>query len=148
MKPFDALDLNPTTGKLRTFGIVACVVFACLAFSLERGMYPFRHDLGAARAGLTWLLAALSVSSGLFALITPRLNRFLFVALSLLTFPIHFVVGHILMAALFFGLIAPLAAFQRLLGRDALRLRGSRRPDSYWTTASPARPAADYFRQY
>lgn len=52
--------------------------------------------------------------------------------------------GHVLVAVVFFGLLTPLALVLRLFGRDRLQLRLDRAAPSYWIarTASEGRQTA------
>jgi uncharacterized protein YjeT (DUF2065 family) len=130
------LDLNPDPGTLRRFGILACVIFGLFGAMAHREVF------------VAAALVVIGVLSGLFALIAPRANRPLFVGLSLATFPVGFIVSHLLLALLFFGVIAPIALGMRLGGRDALRRRGQPFAESYWVRVRRSRRMRDYFRQY
>lgn len=147
------LDLRPPTRVLRQFGLVALVAFGvlgALAF-FERGLFSpslFPQGLGNVRIPITVVLASLGLLSGVLAFVRPTANRPLFVALSVITYPIGVVVSVVVLAVLFFGLFAPLGLFFRLVGRDALRRRRDPSATTYWTPAPPKRPKSDYFKQY
>lgn len=147
------LDLRPPPRVLRQFGLVALVAFGTLAAlaSFERGLFSpslFPSGLGAARLPLTIGLASVGLVSGVLAFVRPSANRPLFVALSVITYPIGVVVSLVVLATLFFGLFAPLGLLFRVVGRDALRRRRDPDATSYWTPAPPKRPKSDYFKQY
>ena len=61
--------------------------------------------------------------------------------------PIGWTVTHLVLAAIFYGLITPMGVLMRGFGRDRLRLRGDRPAESYWTEHDPADDTARYFRQ-
>ena len=84
----------------------------------------------------------------MFSLVYPPANRPLFVGLSLLAYPIGFVLSHVILAALFFLLIAPIALLFRLRGRDLMQRRYDPGAPSYWAAARPTPPPSRYFRQF
>ncbi len=148
-----SLDLDPPPRVLRQFGLVALVAFVALgalAYA-ERGLFSdafFPGGLGAARLPVALGLAGLGLLVAAFALVRPSANRPLFVALSVLTYPIGVVVSFAVLAVVYFGLFAPLGLFFRLIGRDALHRAREPRAKTYWTKAPPKRDKADYFKTY
>lgn len=139
-----SLDLDPTPRALRQFGAIALVVFGALALLawLEVG-WPART--GPVGVGV---FASVALLSGLFALVFPRGNRPLFVLLAVVSFPIGFVVSHVVLATIYFGLFTPIGLLRRALGKDPLGLRRDPRAKSHWTAARPPRDKNDYFRQF
>jgi hypothetical protein len=63
-------------------------------------------------------------------------------------FPIGWVVSHLILALIFYGLFTPLAALFRLTGRDTLHRRPQPELDSYFVPKSTPADAASYLRQY
>ena len=97
-----------------------------------------------------WLvgsLAAAGVAMAVVSIAAPRLLRPVFVGASLLAFPIGFVVGEVLLAAIYFLVFTPIAIMFRLIGRDALDRRIDRSAVSYWRPKTQPRDVASYFRQ-
>lgn len=142
------IDWNPEPRILRQFGWIALVGFGALAAMAWFERFVFGFGLGDQRVLVAGLLAALAVLSFLFGLAWPRGNRPVFVLLSLVTFPIGFVLSYVILGALFFGLFAPIALVFRLIGRDPLKRKLEPDAESYWTPAAPSRPKSDYFKQY
>ena len=134
-------DVNfaPPARTLRQFAGLWLLFFAGLAAA--RGL----------RDGLTALalgLAALALTVGPLGLWRPALVRPVYVAATLLTFPLGWVMSRLLLATLYYGVFTPLGLLLRLLGRDALRLRPCPQEASYWV-AKPAPPdVSRYFRQF
>jgi hypothetical protein len=62
--------------------------------------------------------------------------------------PIGWAVSHLLLAGVFYLLIAPLGLAIRLSGRDKLQMRPEPSAATYWTPRPPAPPADRYFRQF
>ena len=79
------------------------------------------------------------------ALVTSA--RFAYIGLTLLSYPIGFVLSYLIMGTLFFGMIAPVAIFFRAIGRDSMRRRYEPEAESFWSDARPARSKESYFRQ-
>ncbi len=95
---------------------------------------------------LPWL--ALGGASLAFSLLWPPGNRPLFVLMSLVTYPIGFVVSHLALAILFFGVLTPVGLLFRLLGRDPLARRFEPDQPSYWVSLPRVTSKRDYFRQF
>jgi Saxitoxin biosynthesis operon protein SxtJ len=142
------INFRPDERTLRHFGWIALGGFGLLALCAWNGWLVFRHGLGAWRETVSFVLAALGVSSALFSLVLPRANAALFVGLSLLAFPIGFVLSYVIMATLFYVVIAPVGFVMRRFGLDPMDRRFLREAPTYWRDARPPRAKADYFKQF
>ena len=142
------IDFNPDTKTLRQFGFIAFVGFGALAALAYYEKLVFAFGLGDARLAVAASLAALGVLALVLGLVAPRANRLLYVGLSLLAFPIGFVLSYVIMGALYFLIIGPIAVALRLAGRDPMRRARDPQAASYWTPARPARDKESYFHQY
>jgi hypothetical protein len=142
------LDLNPEPRTLRQFGFIACGAFALLgALALWRGGL-FGLDFGTALRPVAFGLFAVGALSALLSLVAPRANRPLWVALTLVAYPIGLVVSYLLMGFLFFGVLTPVNLVFRSIGRDALHRGFDREARSYWIERSGDVPLERYFRQF
>ncbi len=142
------IDFNPDTKTLRQFGAIAFVGFGALAALAYYEKLVFAFGLGDARLAVAASLAALGLLALVLGLVAPRANRLLYVGLSLLAFPIGFVLSYVIMGALYFLIIGPIAIALRLAGRDPMRRARDPQAASYWTPARPARDKESYFHQY
>jgi saxitoxin biosynthesis operon SxtJ-like protein len=142
------LNLRPNERTLRQFGWIALCGFGLLALCAWKGWLVFRHGLGDLRTTVTAALAGLGVVSALFSLVFPRANAPLFVGLSLVAFPIGFVLSYVIMATLFYVVIAPVGFVMRLFGLDPMDRRFLPQAATYWVDARRPRAKADYFKQY
>lgn len=126
-----------TTRTLRQFAVLCLLVFALLGYwqGWSRG-----------NAATGWVFAVLAVVLGLGGLAWPQLVRPVFAGLSAITFPIGWVLSHVLLALLYFGLFTPLALLFRLIGRDALALRRRVDRPTYWATKPMPTDLKSYFR--
>ncbi|MGD8316461.1 MAG: SxtJ family membrane protein [Myxococcales bacterium] len=141
------INFDPDTKTLRQFGVIAFGGFGILAILAYHRMFVFA-GLGDARVSVALSLALLGLAALAFSVVAPRANRFLYVGLSLLAFPIGFVLSYVIMGALYFLVIGPIAIVMRALGRDPLHRRYQPDAPSYWTRARPARDKESYFHQY
>lgn len=100
------------------------------------------------RTTVALTLGAVAAVVGLLGLVAPRVVRPIYVGWMVAAFPIGWVVSHLILALIFYGLFTPISLFFRLIGRDALQ-RGPRPDlDSYYLPKpTPADPAL-YLRQY
>lgn len=142
------INWNPDDGTLRRFGFIALGGFGFLAACAWYERLLFAFGLGEARLAVTVVLGALAAASALFSLVAPRANRPIYVGLSVLTFPIGFVMSYVIMGLLFFGIFAPVGAILRLLGKDPMQRALRKDQKSYWSEARPPRPNESYFRQF
>jgi hypothetical protein len=72
----------------------------------------------------------------------------LYVVLTLVAFPIGFVLSHVLIAVIYYLVITPIGLLFRLVGRDAMLRRPDPSLPSYWHARPTSRPAASYFKLY
>ena len=115
-------------GSNRSFGFTIAVV--CLLIAL----WPLVRG-GSPRA---WLLL-IGLGFALAAQFRPALLASLNQAWFKLGLVLHRVTNPVIMAALFYGVLTPIAAIFRLMGRDPLGLRQDKNAASYWA----AHPAAE-----
>jgi hypothetical protein len=142
------INLHPDDRILRQFGWIALGGFGLLALCAWNEWLVFRHGLGAAREPVAFALLGLGALSALFSLVFPKANAPIFVGLSIVAFPIGFVLSYVIMATLFYVVIAPVGAVMRLFGMDPMNRRMLPKAATYWVDARPARAKADYFKQF
>ncbi|HEV3120298.1 MAG TPA: SxtJ family membrane protein [Isosphaeraceae bacterium] len=133
------IPLAPTNRVLRQFAGMWLAVFGGLAAyeSLWRGRLAWAATLG-----------VLALVVGPLGLVRPRAIRLVFVGAMILAFPIGWVVSHVLLAVVFFGLFLPVALVFRLKGRDALRLKPQTGLETYWLPKTEPADVAQYYKQF
>jgi hypothetical protein len=142
------LNLDPDRRTLRQFGFIAFAIFGLLgALVLWKGKI-LGIDLGTAARPVAYTLWGVGILSALFSLVAPRANRFLFLGLIVVTYPIGFVMSYVLMGAIFFLVILPVGLVFRLIGRDPLHRKLDPRAETYWVPHRKAENVERYFRQY
>ena len=95
-------------------------------------------------AGILLIVAGVLPLAGL---LFPPLLRWSYVLLSYITYPIGFVVSHVVLAILYYLVFTPVGLIMRLLRYDPLTRRLDPKAASYWQERPKPGPAADYFRQ-
>jgi len=142
------INFNPDRRTLRQFGVIAFLGFGVLAALAYYERLVFAFGLGDARVPLTAGFAVVGSLALLFSLVAPKANRFIYLGLALLSFPIGFVLSYLIMGALFFLIIGPIAVLMRLFGRDAMHRRYDPKAATYWSSARRPRDKESYFHQY
>jgi len=122
------IDLHPERRKLRQFAAILGGVALLLAIFKAR----------------VWALVA---AYGFLSVIVPQFAYPAYVALTIVTFPIGWIVSRVMLALLYYGVLTPIGLVQRLFRRDVLRIRRSN-AESYWETVEPERDPASYLRQF
>lgn len=143
------IQWHPDRGQLRGFGLICVVVFVALGAWVRLAHTVFWLELGPDTArGVAigfWMVAA---GCGGLAAVAPTMLRPLYLLLTVIGLPIGFVIAHVVMAMVFFGLFTPIGLVFRLIGRDALERRLDRNASTYWVPRRPAASASRYFRQF
>lgn len=142
------IDLKPDDRTLRQFGYIALVGFGALAAMAWFEVLIFGFGLGGARSTVAIVLAALAGLSFVQSVIYPKANWPIYIGLTLLAFPIGFVLSYVIMGTLFYGLITPIGLLMRLGGRDPLMRRFEPDAQSYWVQSRSDRGKESYFKQF
>jgi hypothetical protein len=142
------IDWRPDARTLRQFGWIAVVGFSFLAVIAWLEVFVFAFGLGEARPWVAGGFAAVAVVSGLFSLFAPTANLPIYLTLTVLSYPIGFVLSYVIMGVLFFGMITPAGLIFKLLGRDPMHRRFDREASSYWVDPRPRRGKESYFKQF
>src|SRR5579883_2339820 len=133
------INFRPQVKTLRQFAVLWAVFLSGIA--IWQWLAHSRLVLGAA-------LLIVGLGVGAFGLARPAGIRWLFVGLTVATFPIGWLMSSLLFAALFYLVFSPLALIFRLVGRDAIDRRFDKDAKSYWVEKPKAPDVRRYFRQY
>jgi len=133
-----SIQWNPERKQLRQFaGIWFPAFCALVGWSIARKTGHW-HDVE-----MGWIVAgAISIAG----LIFPPIIRPVFVGLILLTYPIGWVVSHLLLGAIFYGVVTPIGISLRLAGHDPLQLKAPL-GNSLWKSSVGKTDPAGYLRQ-
>lgn len=133
------IPTNPSERDLRWFGGLGMLFAWGIA-----GWLLFRHDARGWAVGLI----ALGLIAGLLALIRPQLLKWVYIGWMWAVFPIGWLIAHILLAVVYYGVLTPVGLLLRLAGHDPLQRRPDRQATSYWRPRTRERKPSDYFRQF
>jgi len=146
---FFEINFRPDRRMLRSFGRFGSAALTALGawVFFAHTVFGVALSAGAARATAYALWGAAGAFLVLAAL-APRVLWPAYVVLSAVAFPIGYVVSHVLMAIVFYGLFTPVGLVFRLIGRDALHRRLEPDAPTYWVRRRPAKDVRQYFRQF
>ncbi len=142
------IDWEPNERTLRQFGWIALVGFLGIAMLAWNEWLVFSVGLGSARTAVAGAFAGLGGVSALFSLVAPKANKPIYLGLTLLSYPIGFVLSYVIMGFLFYGLITPLGLVFRAIGKDPMNRRFDRAATTYWSDPRPRRGKESYFKQF
>jgi hypothetical protein len=132
------LNTNPSRSQLLQFGVAWALFFGgAAALAAWRGS-----------PALAWPLGALAIVLPLVGSVFPSVLRVLFVAVSLVTFPIGFAVSQVILAVVYFLVLTPIGLVLRWLKPGFFPTAPDKSLPTHWRPRSEPRPAADYFKTY
>lgn len=142
------IDWKPDRSVLRNFGLIALVAFGVFGALARWHVYPFRglsEAAGAYTAIVLWILAA---HCGFFAFVAPAAVSPIYFFLTVVTYPIGFVLSYVVMAIMYYGVMTPVGLIFRLIGRDSMRRAFDPSSPTYWIRRHPPAAVKRYFRQF
>lgn len=132
------LNRNPNGKQLTVFSVAWALFVGGLALSQEWRGHPT----------LASALGVLALGVPLVGLAWPRGLRHLFVGLSYATYPIGFVVSHVILALLYYLFLTPIGLLLKLCRYDPLARRFEPSAATYWQRRDNPPPPASYLRQF
>ena len=129
---------NPERKQLRQFAAIWFPAFCALV-----GWIVGKKTGHPVAVEAVWVACGVVAVAGF---IHPPLIRPIFVGLILVTFPIGWVVSHVLLGAIFYGLVTPTGLILRLTGHDPLQLKPPT-TNSLWKTPIGKTDPASYLHQ-
>jgi hypothetical protein len=94
------------------------------------------------------ILGGVGAGAGAVFYAIPAIARPFYVVWYFVACCIGFVVGNMLVAAVFYIVVTGLGLVMRVFGRRALRKSADRGASTYWLDAAPKPAPARYFRQF
>jgi hypothetical protein len=134
------INTSPTRRQLNQFG------FIWLGFLALFGVIAYFKFNSPEIARFLWIAAVVVPVVGW---LVPAFMRLVFLGLSYLAWPIGFVVSHVVLAVVYYLVLAPIGLLTRLFGYDSMKRRFDPDAESYWIERSPeAVDPKRYFRQF
>ena len=131
--------INPPARDLKCFALIL------LAFLGLVGILVWRATGSLAWPRLIWGGAA---TLSLIYYVARPLQRPMYIGWSYLTYPVGWVISHVLMALVFFGLFTAVGLLMRLFRYDPMMRTFDRSAKTYWVPHEDQADVAYYFRQY
>jgi hypothetical protein len=134
------LNRDPSPRDLKWFGVVM------LAFGgLVGALLQWRF---AAATAATWVWGSAAALCAVYYAVAA-LRRPIFVGWMTLTYPIGWLLSHLMMGVVFYLVVTPIGLVLRLMGRDALDRKVDKGVETYWKAHESRGTAPDsYFRQF
>ena len=134
------INWNPKKKELRDFGLIAIIATILLSLLL----YFLKH------LAIQWILIILGTGFFIFlsSLISTKLTRIIYLGLTLLTFPIGYVVSFVVMTIFYFLIITPVGLVFKLAGKDPLHRNFDHDAKSYWQKRQSPDKIDRYFHQF
>ena len=142
------LNLKPTKRQLRQFGVAGAIILSTL------GMWAyFNHSILifdlSEKAAFNTMVTLISCSVAmLLGTLLPRVLLPLFITISIVGWPIGVIVSMVILTAIFYLLLTPLAVIFRLAGRDSLNRKLEPDAKTYWHEINKRPGAGKYFQQF
>ena len=134
------LDPNrePSAAETRVFGLLLAAFFGLIG-----GLVWWSGGPPTAVA-LLWSIGA---GLGLLYYAVPPLRRMMIRGWMRITFPLGWVLSHLVLALIYYLVFTPMALVLRALGRDPLQRRWEPAAESYWSERRRSAGASRYFKQ-
>jgi hypothetical protein len=133
------LNFNPSDKTLKEFAEFGTFILGLIAA-------PWSLYSGHTTTAIAFW--AIAVVLRVLAFLNPQWVKWPYIGLSLVTWPIGFVVSLVAMAIVYYLIFTPVALVFRLIGRDALHRKFDPQATSYWEAYNPDRGKARYLRQF
>ncbi len=134
-----SINWNPPLHQVRQFGLIAAVFCLLLAawWQFHDGS-PLAAEIAAA-VGIACIVLALAWPAGL---------RYVQIGVMAAVYPVGWLVSHLVLVVIWYGLFTAVATVFRLIGRDVLQRSFDRSATSYWQPKVTPTDATRYLRQY
>ena len=133
------INRNPSRRDLAWFGAILFVFFIVIGGVIGRAL---GSDV---TRNVLWGAGALL---GLAYYAVPGLRRPMFVGWMYAAYPLGFVVSHVLLGLVYFGVVTPIGLLMRAVGHDPMTRRLDRSAPTYWVEREQVSDVKRYFRQF
>jgi hypothetical protein len=133
------INTNPSPRELRWFGLIFAAFFGVV------GLIVWRQTGSPAAPRVIWIAAGV-IAAVYYAV--PPMRRALYLGWLYATYPLGWVVSHVLLGIIYFGVMMPIGLAMRLLGRDPMTRRFDRQASTYWVKREQNDDPGRYFKQF
>ncbi len=131
------INRSPSRRSLVTFALAWLALVGLLGAQMW-------HRGSRSPAEIAWMVAAAVPLLGCLSL---DLLKAVYVGLSYATYPVGFVVSHVVLALVYYLVLTPVGLVMRLFRYDPLSQRPGPQPESLWIRRVDAKTVESYFRQ-
>ena len=142
------IDWDPSPKMLRNFGLIGLVAFAAFGALTWTHRFPMHWVPDGAITPVSIVMGAMAAFCGVFGLVAPALVKPIYLALTVVSYPIGFVLSYVIVSIMFFLVITPIAVVFRIFGRDPLNRKFDAAAATYWIERHPPETVKRYFRQF
>jgi len=139
------IDWNPDAPKLRQFALICFCGFLLLGLLFAWRLECLTGSQNCTLPALFWSIAAVI---GVAGLLFPQVLKPVYQIWMAVTFPIGWLLSHLVLGIIYFGLFTLLGFIFRILGRDPLNRRRKTTLKSYWVKHSGSSSRKRYFQQF
>jgi carbamoyltransferase len=134
------INWRPSTRELRFFS-GGLILLALVATTLGHYWWNWVAP---------WPMVVLSIASVILflSILWPRALRPIYLVWMIAVFPIGWLVSHVVLAAVYFGVFTPIGLLLRMTGYDPLGEKAQADDSSYWVKRPPPPASEQYFKQY
>ena len=133
------INTTPSRRDLTVFGLIWVVFFGVIGTTvLGRG--------GPRTAALVIWGLALGVPA--LGMLAPGFLRLVYIGMAYLAFPIGFVLSHVILALVYYGVMTPTGLLMRPFGYDPMHRRFDPGAETYWAKRDEEANVERYFRQF
>lgn len=130
------INTKPSDRQLRQFGLLCIVLMPAIAWVW-----------GGSNSTIL-ATALIGAGLGLLGVIAPSALKPVFVGLVLVSFPIGFIIGELILLMIFVGVFLPMALLFRIIRRDVLQRRLNAGSETFWVPRNAPSNVRRYFQQY
>lgn len=142
------INWNPTRKELRWFAGLLIIFCGIVAWMVNESSQPIASTLPRVISPFAIAIAVAGAVIGITGLARPDWVRYVYVAWMVAFSPIAFVVSNLIVAVVFYLVVAPIGFAMKLVRRDALHLELRDETTSYWQEKQMPKDPRRYFRQY
>ncbi|RIK65138.1 MAG: hypothetical protein DCC65_13240 [Planctomycetota bacterium] len=141
------INWKPDNRQLRQFGVAGLIVLGAIGtwiFFTHKFWVDMTPQTAARTAYILWGICA---ALGLLAAAAPPVLKPIYLALTIVSLPIGWIISHVVLVMLFYLVITPLGLFFRVMGRDPLQRTLEPDAPSYWERRPVVTDPKRYYRQ-
>ena len=145
VNPFGEVNWKPGLKERRRFATSLIVGFPCVAAGL---LVAGRWHGAGWSLGFPLAVGGVGVALGLIVWVVPQIARPFYVGWYAVACCVGFLIGNVVLAAIYLLIFTPVGWAMRALGRSSLSKGFDRSTPSYWRDAPASADPLRYFRQF